>query len=90
MELPALIILLYLLLVFIDFTCEDPGSPANGSSKIVIGRKGTDGTWPVGTIIGYTCSLGFRLVGSPLRVCGLNGEWGSTVPVCQLICQGNP
>ena len=81
---------MYLLLGLIDITCEDPGSPANGSSKIVIGKDGTNGTQPVGTIIKYTCSLGFRLVGSTVRLCQLNGEWSSTLPVCQLICQGNP
>ena len=38
----------------------------------------------MGTIATYSCSPGYQLVkGSSLKVCGPNGTWNGTQPLCQ-------
>ena len=40
-----------------------------------------------GTLFGfaarYSCSVGYKLVGLPTRVCQDNGRWSGIAPVCQ-------
>ncbi|XP_065195313.1 sushi, von Willebrand factor type A, EGF and pentraxin domain-containing protein 1-like [Sycon ciliatum] len=55
-------------------TCEDPGTPRNGSRKV-------DRTEYNGTVV-YNCDEGFALVGQGVAVCMEDGNWTSLTPTC--------
>eukprot|EP00117_Sycon_ciliatum_P009948 scpid42064/ scgid2596/ CUB and sushi domain-containing protein 3; CUB and sushi multiple domains protein 3 len=55
-------------------TCEDPGTPGNGSRKV-------DRTEYNGTVV-YNCDEGFALVGQGVAVCMEDGNWTSLTPTC--------
>ena len=54
--------------------CGDPGTPANGF------KEGVD--YNIGSIVYYTCSDGYRLVGLSSLLCQFNGRWSGNVPQC--------
>lgn len=64
--------------------CENPGNPTNGHSNVMVE---SDNTVAVGTVIKYSCSVGYEMVGSTELVCQPSGEWNGPVPTCQPVCQ---
>lgn len=60
-------------LVAID--CGPLEPPENGAVRV-------PGTL-FGFAVRYDCSVGYKLVGLPTRVCQDNGQWSGTAPVCQ-------
>ena len=55
--------------------CGDLDDPAFGSVRL----SGTS----VGSIAGYSCSVGYQLDGGATRVCQPNGEWSGSAPICR-------
>lgn len=39
----------------------------------------------IGSVAVYVCDEGFSLIGDSPRICGANGEWSGSEPVCVLI-----
>lgn len=66
--------------------CENPGNPTNGHSNVMVE---SNCTMAVGTVIEYSCSIGYEMVGSTELVCQPSGEWNGPVPTCQPVCQSN-
>ena len=56
-------------------TCQTLRQPSNG----LITSSGSS----VGSIATYTCNTGFRLKGSPLRLCTQSRAWSGTAPTCE-------
>ena len=61
--------------VFSVSDCGDPGTPINGNT---IGSSFT-----FGSIINYTCNLGFLINISSQRECLDNGSWSGSLPTCE-------
>ena len=55
--------------------CPKLPSPING--QVLIRGLGT------GAVATYSCTTGFSLIGSDTRVCGQDGVWQGTAPICQ-------
>ena len=54
--------------------CPEPNDPTNGTASWIHRA--------VGTIITYTCSPGYVLVGASNRTCQENEAWTETAPKC--------
>eukprot|EP00117_Sycon_ciliatum_P048173 scpid2370/ scgid5761/ Sushi, von Willebrand factor type A, EGF and pentraxin domain-containing protein 1; CCP module-containing protein 22; Polydom; Selectin-like osteoblast-derived protein; Serologically defined breast cancer antigen NY-BR-38 len=63
--------------VCLPIDCGQPESPANGAVVV-------DNTFYEGQAA-YTCSVGYRLTGSTLRVCRADGLWSESTPECHII-----
>eukprot|EP00117_Sycon_ciliatum_P036248 scpid11835/ scgid3889/ Sushi, von Willebrand factor type A, EGF and pentraxin domain-containing protein 1 len=63
-------------------SCGDPGTPANGN---LIGFD-----FDYSDSVGYTCSPGYQMVGSALRVCQADGTWSGQTPLCVALYCENP
>ncbi|XP_003387839.1 PREDICTED: sushi, von Willebrand factor type A, EGF and pentraxin domain-containing protein 1-like isoform X2 [Amphimedon queenslandica] len=62
-------------------TCESLDDPENGQVTIL------GGSGP-GSVAVYKCSPGFELVGDRRRVCGEDGRFSSSAPICRpIICE---
>ena len=61
--------------VFPVSDCGDPGTPINGNT---IGSSFT-----FGSIINYTCNVGFLINILSQRECPDNGNWSGSLPTCQ-------
>jgi CUB and sushi domain-containing protein len=55
--------------------CPDPGIPLNGF------RLGDVFTFPHS--VEFSCSAGFRLIGTAQRKCTSRGEWSGEQPICK-------
>ena len=54
--------------------CRDPGVPANGFKWLV-------NTF-LGSVVTYSCNVGFALTGDAQRVCQVSGNWSGSLPTC--------
>ena len=59
-----------------DINCDPLTGPDNG-------QVDTSNGTIVGSIATYTCDTGYALSGSQSRICGADGNWTSTVPMCK-------
>ena len=67
--------LMYMCYVLVD--CGDPGIPDNGNSNFTDTREGS--------IVTYTCTANFELVGNSTQTCELTPDgafWSFTRPEC--------
>ena len=64
-----------LLMLSTEFSCGNPGVPANG--------KKNSSTYQYGYSIKFECNVGYTLQGSSVRTCQNNGLWTGTQPTCQ-------
>ena len=60
---------------FLYLDCGDPGYSANGTRNL------TDTT--EGSLVTYTCDLGYRIIGNNSRECKRDRMWSGRSPVCQ-------
>ena len=58
--------------------CPPLSNPGNGTVSVEDGTEFEDEAI-------YTCGEGYELVGSNHRVCGSDGSWTSTEPMCVFI-----
>ena len=63
------------MLIFLGMSCPSVRIPYFGRVSQGYGRFGTTLT--------YTCDKKYRLNGPSERVCGADGKWSGTEPVCQ-------
>ena len=59
------------------FTVMCPSLPNPGNGTVTL-----SGTTPLSSAI-YSCNDGFLPVGQVVRLCGNNGEWSGSAPICQ-------
>ena len=62
-------------------TCEDP-TPVNGA-VIASNFTITNGQYPVGIKVSFTCDSGYNMIGSNFSSCSGNGSWNPSPPKCQ-------
>ena len=55
-------------------SCGNPGTPTNG--------KKNSTNYKYGSVISFSCDVGYNLVGSQTRTCQTNGKWTGTQPTC--------
>ena len=55
--------------------CGDPGTPTNGQRALF--------STTTGSVVTYTCDVGYTLQGSNSRTCQSNGQWNGSVPQCE-------
>ena len=63
------------MLLFSAIACPSVHTPSFG--------KVSQGYGSFGTTLTYTCNNKYRLNGPSERVCGADGKWSGTEPVCQ-------
>ena len=68
-----------LVLFYLLVNCGDPGAPANGNFVL------ENDTYEDSIVI-YSCSFGFTLIGDYQRLCQSNETWTGTVPTCTRKC----
>ena len=56
--------------------CGDLPAPKNGGVTFYPGTT-------LASTATFRCKKGFRLVGSEVRTCGVNGKWSGVQPVCK-------
>ena len=56
--------------------CLGLNDPAEG---IVDLSEGTE----LGAVASYVCDIGFMLVGTEQRMCGVNAMWTNSEPICE-------
>ena len=64
-------------------TCLALANPANGNVSIT-----SDATY--GTVVNYTCNIGYNLSGTARRTCGAGcpagtGQWSGSAPTCNIV-----
>ena len=57
-----------------EIQCPSPETPSHGSLRL--------NDLDIGSEVFYTCERGYRLDGPDVLVCGDNGEWSASPPVC--------
>ena len=57
--------------------CEDP-TPENGQ----ISQPNTNGVYPEGSTVSFTCDYGYRLSESASSTCNATGVWNPDPPLC--------
>ncbi|XP_076313314.1 locomotion-related protein Hikaru genki-like isoform X1 [Tachypleus tridentatus] len=60
--------------------CKPPVLPKNG-------RILDEGRYLQGSIVTYTCHIGFILIGSSFTVCNNDGQWSHPPPLCRPACE---
>ena len=60
-------------------TCGEPGLPVANSSGLLLTY--TNVTY--GSIVIYSCTSGYNIVGNANQTCTLNGSWNDNPPQCQ-------
>ena len=55
--------------------CGDLGVPTHGAK--------TGNVTTYGASITFSCNVGYKLWGSPVRVCQKGGTWNGSQPACQ-------
>ena len=60
--------------VCLPVKCSDPGIPENGQ------RFHTN--FLFGSIVKYSCDIGYNIVGNDTIICSENGQWNTTIPIC--------
>uniref|UniRef100_A0A3Q3NCL8 CUB and Sushi multiple domains 1 n=1 Tax=Mastacembelus armatus TaxID=205130 RepID=A0A3Q3NCL8_9TELE len=61
-------------------SCLDPGIPVNGR------RHGS--SFPIGSLVSFTCDLGYTLNDQEPIVCEQNHQWSHALPSCDALCGG--
>jgi len=61
-----------------------------GNPDIPVFGVRLNGNLTVGSTVMYDCIIGYKLIGSAMRTCLLNGTWSGIVPFCKLIDCGDP
>ena len=56
--------------------CGDPGTPLNGKLQLSAGTK-------LNSVVRYSCSVGYVLMGATERVCQAGGTWSASLPTCE-------
>ena len=62
--------------------CDFPDIPAFGIRL--------NGNYSVGSVVMYSCIVGYELIGASKITCLVNGTWSATIPICKLIDCGDP
>ena len=67
------------LLFFVDPNsfCEDPGDIADGI------KHPTPAPYKCGDQVVYECNTGYHMIGTPVMVCGTNGKFSPSKPMCK-------
>lgn len=61
-----------------EIRCSNPVTPPNGKFVMI-------GDAVLGNSVTYSCTDGFKLVGSDQRICQADGKWSGTQPSCQAV-----
>lgn len=64
---------------FASADCDDPGTPTHGSRKV---SKIGSGSFPVKTIISFSCNDNYLLRGSKVIQCQSKNKWYGKLPKC--------
>ena len=68
------------MIIFISITeCRPFTAPDNGDIECSLGD---DGQPSLGDTCTFTCDNGYKLSGSVIRSCQIDGSWSDTEPVC--------
>ncbi|XP_053558647.1 sushi, von Willebrand factor type A, EGF and pentraxin domain-containing protein 1 [Bombina bombina] len=62
--------------------CNDPGEIENGNYSVT--------SFFVGSELGFSCNMGYNLIGRLSLTCLESGEWSDVIPYCQAISCGKP
>ena len=70
--------------IFLVVTCSDP-TPANGTGTVVfqVQEPTSEGIFYEKTLFIFSCNSGFNLQGTIGSLCGVDGEWHPTPPICE-------
>ncbi|XP_063849030.1 LOW QUALITY PROTEIN: uncharacterized protein LOC135093582 [Scylla paramamosain] len=66
--------------------CPTPAQINNGFMEVANFR----GVYGHGTVVTYTCSPGYRLVGAASHTCNHTGQWSDNPPMCKAVTCGPP
>ena len=61
---------------FTAITCHDPGALTHG-------QRSTNVNFTFGTVLTYTCDVGYTIKGSSSSTCRIDGLWSNRKPECE-------